>query len=64
MNVEFLILVDTHRKNDTSDNELFERILTSERTVLANHPEFRDHDEGQLMLFGQRRQQAAETMSA
>ena len=64
MNVEILILVDTHRRNDTSADELLDRILTSERPVLAKHPECRDHEDGQLMLLGERRQQAAETMPA
>jgi hypothetical protein len=64
MNVELLILVDTHRRNDTSADELLDRIHTCERSVLANHPECRDHEDGQLMLFGERQQQAAETMPA
>jgi adenine-specific DNA-methyltransferase len=39
MNVEFVLMVDTHRKHNTSVEALKERIERLETSVLENHPE-------------------------
>jgi adenine-specific DNA-methyltransferase len=39
MNVEFVIVLDTHGKNDVSAEQLREQLEKAEREVLAKHPE-------------------------
>ena len=39
MNVEFVIVLDTHRRPDVSLDELREAIKSKEETVLNHHPE-------------------------
>jgi adenine-specific DNA-methyltransferase len=39
MNVEFVLVLDAHRKSDRTADELCAVIAGAERTVLANHPE-------------------------
>lgn len=41
MNVEFVVVLDTHHRADVSADELCEQIGAAERRVLARHPESR-----------------------
>lgn len=50
MNVEFVLVVDTHRKSDTSADELRAMIEKCETAVLNAHPEQRQADTQQQAL--------------
>lgn len=39
MNVEFVVILDKHRRSTQSVDELVDRVLVAEKHVLANHPE-------------------------
>jgi adenine-specific DNA-methyltransferase len=51
MNVEFIIVLDTHRKSDVSVDELRNAVRSKEETVLNGHPEYVIEKQAQLMLF-------------
>ena len=51
MNVEFILVLDTHRKSDVGVDELSEKIIKLETAVLNTHRECRDLDEKQMSLF-------------
>lgn len=50
MNVEFVIILDTHRNRSVDVDELLTHIHSTERHVLKNHRE--TNSESQLMFFG------------
>jgi adenine-specific DNA-methyltransferase len=52
MNVEVIIVLDTHKDKQNHVDELLTQILSAEKYVLQNHRE--TSDERQLMLFGSR----------
>ena len=49
MNVELIIVLDTHKRKQNHVDELLARIMSTEKHVLKNHRE--TSDERQLMLF-------------
>lgn len=51
MNIEFVIVLDTHRKSDTSPDELMAAIASEEEHVLQTHPELRIPSKAQPTLF-------------
>ena len=51
MNVEFILVVDTHRKSDVSADRLAQIIQEHEVEVLHAHPECRKSEPAQLALF-------------
>jgi adenine-specific DNA-methyltransferase len=51
MNVEFVLVIDTHRKSDVSLSEMLVIIKNQENTVLNSHPECLEVDPRQLNLF-------------
>ncbi len=61
MNVEFVIVLDTHRESDVSANQLREVIESTEENVLENHKEYRPKEEKQLMLFEGAREYGSKT---
>jgi hypothetical protein len=61
MNIEFVLVLDTHRKNDVSADQLREAIESAENGVLENHREYRLRKEKQLMLFEGAREYGQET---
>jgi adenine-specific DNA-methyltransferase len=48
MNVEFVLVLDTHRKRGTSVDKLREMIERHESTVLQTHSEYREPDKAQV----------------
>lgn len=62
VNVEFVIVLDTHRKSDVSVDELRHSVESKEETVLNHHPEYVIQKQAQLMLFeGARERYGQET---
>ena len=51
MNVEFVIVLDTHREGSVSVEELERGVLDSEQGAIAAHPETRASDATQPVLF-------------
>lgn len=51
MNVEFIVVVDTHKKSDISIDELQHTILSKEQAVLNSHPEYVVQNKYQPKLF-------------
>jgi adenine-specific DNA-methyltransferase len=51
MNVEFVIVLDTHRKSDVSVDELHESVTMREECVLNGHREYVIQKQEQLTLF-------------
>jgi adenine-specific DNA-methyltransferase len=51
MNVEFILVLDTHRKSDVSADRLADIIRTREAEVLDSHRERRKSEPAQLDLF-------------
>jgi hypothetical protein len=51
MNVEFVLVLDTHGKGDVGVDELLGTIDRAEVAVLENHPESQARDERQLAMF-------------
>ena len=51
MNVEFILIVDTQRKSDSSVEQLANNIRSHEAVVLDSHPECRESDDRQMNLF-------------
>jgi len=61
MNIELVVVLDTHRKSDVSADQLREAIESAEDGVLENHREYRLRKEKQLMLFEGAREYGQET---
>jgi len=51
MNVEFILVLNTHRKSDMGVDELSDKIAKLEAAVLNTHRECRELDEKQMSLF-------------
>ena len=51
MNVEFVLVLDRHRRSDVGADELNDKIMKLETAVLNTHPECRESDEKQMSLF-------------
>lgn len=51
MNVEFIIVLDTHRKSDVSVDELHQSVTAKEESVLNGHREYVIQKQEQLTLF-------------
>ena len=56
MNVEFIVVLDTHKKSDASVDELTSAIRSKEAKVLNNHPENAVSAQSQLVLFEERKE--------
>lgn len=62
MNVEFVIVLDTHQKSDVSADQLRQAVDSKEETILNHHPEYVIQQQSQLMLFeGAQEQYGKET---
>jgi adenine-specific DNA-methyltransferase len=62
MNVEFVIVLDTHRESDVSVDQLRNTVQSKEDSVLNGHPEYVIEKQAQLMLFeGAREPYGAQT---
>jgi adenine-specific DNA-methyltransferase len=53
MNVEFIVVVDTHARSRASVAELMDAILATEKAALKAHPETQTALSGQLALLGE-----------
>jgi adenine-specific DNA-methyltransferase len=51
MNVEFVVVLDTHRKSDVSVDELRHSVSDKEESVLHSHSEYVMQNQAQLTLF-------------
>jgi len=51
MNVEFILVLDTHRKSEVGVAALCDEIVKLETAVLNTHPECQELDEKQMILF-------------
>jgi len=56
VNVEFVIVLDTHRHSKLSVYQLIEEIQSAEVDVLQNHPEYRVDKRKQVRLFEEARE--------
>lgn len=57
MNVEFVIVLDTHRRSDVSLDELQQAVTSKEESVLNGHHEYVIQKQAQLTLFEGAREQ-------
>jgi adenine-specific DNA-methyltransferase len=51
MNVEFVVILDTHRTSDVSVDELHHSVTAKEESVLNGHREYASDKQAQLTLF-------------
>lgn len=61
VNVEFIIVLDTHRHSDVSPDQLREAIKATEQEALHKHREYATEKHEQLMLFEGAREYGQET---
>ena len=51
MNIEFVVILDKHRRPSASVDDLVDRVMSAEKSVLANHPERNGEPVAQLSFL-------------
>jgi len=64
MNVEFVVVLDTHKASDVSIDELHHSVTAKETSVLNGHKEYATQKQVQLALFEGAREEYVTEASA